>query len=246
MSDDDNPRDLAMIASDEQLLDLLAAGGEPQDGDEVAAMLAAWRAEVGSDLPTVRRAAPRSAGAPARPRRDRSRRVSRSTRILLSSAAVLLALAGTVSVLASHARPDSPLWPITRVLYADWAESAVAEQEAQESIDDARQALANSQYSDAERLLDDAAEEAQKVRDPGVAQRLLDEIDALRGLLPGLLPTSPTSAPASPGPPSPTPPGGGPGTAPTTAPGGILPSGILPTCLLPSLPLLPLPTCIHL
>ena len=237
--DGNQPRDLAMIAADDELLDLIAAGGTPDDDDQVSAMLAAWRADLATDLPTVRRAAPLFG--PPLP----ARRASRTTRIMLAAAAGVVALAGVATVLAGDARPGSPLWPITRLIYTDRATSVVAEQDAQRAIDAARQAIAAAQYADAQKLLEQATARTGEVRDPTVAQRLLDEIAALQGLLPGgLLPGS-SQAPGGGGTGGTDPGSGGGagggtggGSAPTTAPGGILPSilptGILPTSILPT------------
>ena len=244
--DGNQPRDLAMIAADDELLDLIAAGGTPDDDDQVGAMLAAWRADLGTDLPTVRRAAPVFAGA-ARKRRvgvgppRPARRASRTTRIMLAAAAGVIALAGVATVLAGDARPGSPLWPITRLIYTDRATSVVAEQDAQRAIDAARQAIAAAQYADAQKLLEQATARTGEVRDPTVAQRLLEEIAALQGLLPGgLLPGS-SQAPGGggtggtdPGPGGGAGGGAGGGSAPTTAPGGLLPTTILPTGILPT------------
>jgi hypothetical protein len=230
MSDFDNdPRDLAMIAADDELLDLLGSGGAPEDDDEVGAMLAAWRADLATDLPTVRRAAP-VVGAPAPARR---RTLSRNTRFLLAAAAAVIALAGVATVMAGDARPGSPLWPITRLLYTDRASSAVAEQEAQRAIDEARQAIDDARYSDAEKLLEQATARTGEVRDPTVVQRLQAEIAALRGLLPGVLPGS---SPAAGGGTDPGSGGGGSGgsTAPPTTPGGLLPTNVVPTGILPT------------
>jgi hypothetical protein len=228
-----DPQDVATIRADDELLDLLGAGGTPESGDEVSAMLAAWRADIVTDAPpTVRRAAPAIGGVAMSGATARSRgplqSISRRGRVLLGTAAAAVLIAGTVTVLANDARPGSPLWPITRVLYADWASAAVAEQDAAWNIEEARQAITEARYADAHRLLDEATALVDKVADPSVAQRLREEIAALRGLIPGA-PAPPTSAP----------PGGT--AAPTTAP-GILPTGILPTGLLPPLPTGLLPT----
>ena len=178
-----DPTDIAMIAADDQFFDL------PDDGDEVATMLAAWRADLEDDLPTVR-----SVAVPAaltervvQPRRG-------SRRALLAVAAAVLALAGAATVVAADARPGSPLWPLTRVFYADRASSAVAEQDAQRAIEQARAAIAEGRYSDAEKLLDEATTRTSEVHDAGVLQRLLEQVAALRGLLPGAVPSSSTSA----------------------------------------------------
>jgi hypothetical protein len=235
MSDFDNdPRDLAMIAADDELLDLLGSGGTPGDDDEVGAMLAAWRADLATDLPTVRRAAPVVAPPPAR-----RRSLSRNTRFLLSAAAAVIALAGVATVMAGDARPGSPLWPITRLLYTDRANSAVAEQEAQRAIDEARQAINDARYADAEKLLEQATARTGEVRDPTVVQRLQEEIAALQGLLPGVLPgSSPvaggTDQGSGGGGGGGGSGGGGGGTAPPTTPGGLLPTNVVPTGILPT------------
>jgi hypothetical protein len=227
----DHDQDLTMIAADDQLLDLLGAGQAPDDGDRVSAMLAAWREDLDTEPPTLRRAAPPI----ALPRKaSRPRGLSRAKRLVLAAAAAVAVLAGAASVLARDAGPDSPLWPLTRLLYEQRASSAVAEQQAQQHIDDARQAIDNGQYSDAQALLDEASRLAEQVQDQSVADHLREEIDALRGLLAGVLPPPAPTAPA---------PGATPG--PTTAPdgGGVVPSLPLPSLPLPSLPL-PTPTCV--
>jgi hypothetical protein len=238
MDETHDPMDIAMIAADDQLFETLRSGGVPEDGDEVAILLAAWRADLADDLPTVRSAAVPAAvtGAAVRPRR-------RSARALLAAAAAVLALAGAATVVAADARPGSPLWPLTRVLYADRASSAVAEQDAQRAIDQARDAIADRRYSDADELLDEATSRANQVHDAGVLQRLLEQVAALRGLLPGAVAapsTSPSAGQAGGGGST----GTGTDPSPASSPGGILPTAILPTGVLPSsiLPPLPLPT----
>lgn len=226
--------DLAMIAADDRLLDLLAAGGEPADGDDVSSLLAAWRADVATGLPTVRRSAPAAAPAGTPRSADRRHPISRTARSLLGAAAAVVLLA-LPAVLARDARPGSPLWPITRVLYAERADSAMAEADARQYLAEAREAIDSGRYSDAEKLLNDALARAEAVRDPSIADDLRAQITALRQTVDGLLTGAIPSASAS---------SGGATAAPTTAPGGgplptsilptgILPSEILPTCLLP-------------
>jgi hypothetical protein len=137
--------------------------------------------------------------------------------------------------MARDARPGSPLWPITRVLYSEQADSAMAEADARQDIDNARQAIDSGRYSDALKLLADASARADAVRDPGIADDLRAQIAALSQLVDGLLTGATPSASGTPGS----------SAAPTTAPGGgpvptdilptgVLPTSILPTCLLPS------------
>src|SRR5215468_1799196 len=54
------PEDLDWVRADDLLLDSLGRGEPGPGDDEVAAMLAAWRADMGDDLPGLRAAAPPS------------------------------------------------------------------------------------------------------------------------------------------------------------------------------------------
>jgi hypothetical protein len=240
MSVDEEPVDIATVAADAELFEALAAGRPVPADDDVAAMLAAWRADLVDDLPTVRAPvmAPPVTGPPASVipmRRSRARLVA-------AVAAGVVALGGVTTAAASVAGPDNPLWPITRVLFPERADSRVAQQEAEQTIDRAREAVAESRYSDAEKLLDEATALIGRVEDEDVARTLLAEVEAIRGLLPGLdLPgggpvggggqPQPTPSPTSGGGPG----GGGGGSEPRPTGGG----GGLP---LPTLPKLPLPT----
>jgi hypothetical protein len=242
--------DLRRLAEDDRLLDLLAAGDEPDDGgDQVSALLAGWRADVVSDMPTVRRASPPlPASAPPARRSSRSARPARRMRsavVVAVAAAAVVGVGGTVAA-ASGARPGSPLWPITRVIYPDRANSVVAEQDAREAIDQAQKAIDAENYEDAQRLLDQATDRVDEVSDPAVAQVLRDEIAAVRGLLTGLLGgQSPSPSSTSSGGTGGTGTGAQPTGQPTLSqssaskqpcivPTGILPTGLLPPVILPS------------
>jgi hypothetical protein len=243
------PVDITTLTRDEALLDALGRGDPPPADDEVAVMLAAWRADLAADLPAVPAVrpaavsdAPTEPAVPARP--GRRRRVL--VRMAGTVAAALVGIAGAVTLAASNAAPGSPLWPITKVVYEERAESRAAAHEAERTIAQAREAAAESRYSDAARLLDEATTLVGRVRDERLAQRLLAEIEALRGLLPGLIGSVTPSAPPGATPTATPNPGGSAPAAGTPAPdpsasGG---SGLLPDLPLPSLPLpdLPLPS----
>jgi hypothetical protein len=219
-------------------------------------MLAAWRDDLAEDLPTVRTPAMPAPATEVAPRR-RSR-----ARLVAAVAAGVVALGGVTTAAASVAGPDSPLWPVTRALFPERADSRVAQQQAEQTIEQAREAVEQSRYSDAEKLLDEATAIIGRIGDTDLARTLLAEVEAIRGLLPGL--GGPGSGPSS-GPsggpgsgpggvpqptPSPTRAGAGGGSEPGTGGGGLplptLPDLPLPTpsLPLPSLPLpsLPLPT----
>ena len=221
------PDELALIAADDELLSELAAGRSPADGDEVTGMLAAWRDDIGAARPTLRRSVP-AAAAPARDGVRRRRPLRRSTRIMLGATAAVAVLAGGTAVAASDARPDSPLWPVARVLYPEHASSAVAVEKTQTAIDEAEAAIDAGDAAQAQRLLEAAVALIDEVTDPDAAARLQARIQALLAAVRAVLPSVPP--PPSGGLPLPT------GIVPTgiLPSGGILPTGILPTGILPT------------
>ncbi|NJP33572.1 anti-sigma-D factor RsdA [Micromonospora thermarum] len=248
--------DLAAIARDDELLDALGRGDPAPEGDDLAAMLAAWRDDLGEavDDDPVRPATP---ALPAvRPRRVRLGRP------LVRVAAAVVVLAGVATGLGIGSRdagPSSPLWALTQVLHPEQAEVRLIE----DTIRQARSALAAGRPDEARDLLDEALRRLTSVEDPSTVRRLAAEIDALRR---DLVATVPTPAPAAPNPsatPTTTPPSPGGGTGPqapasSTPPPSPRPSssplvvvpvpelpdlpGLSPSSAAPSLPGLPLPT----
>jgi hypothetical protein len=100
-------------------------------------------------------------------------------------AAVVVGLSaglGGVAVAAADARPGSPLWPITKVIYSDTAADRQASADAEAALDKARRALAQGRMSDAERYLDEASRRA-AAADPEDADDLRQEMDAVRAQL---------------------------------------------------------------
>jgi hypothetical protein len=236
LTPDERPLDLATLHADTMLLDALGRGEPAPDGDTVAAMLAAWRADLDERrVPLLTDSAVK--GTPPN--------TSRRARWAVAAAATVLVGGGLV-VAAGHATPGSPLWPITQVVYHDRVAVATAE----DAISRARQAAAEGRYDDARRLLDDAAALVARVRDPKQAQRLRTEIESVRATLPAPGAPAPSrtgasgatqpggSAPASTPTPGPNATGGG---DHTTAP-GVVPSLKVPPLPLPTSKGLPLPS----
>lgn len=258
-SPDEPSIDLAVLAADDRLLDDLGHGGTAPDGDPVAALLAAWRADLDDDSGLAQPADRDDDSGPAQPADADptrpvpvvsvpARRPSRVRWIVAAAVAVLLAGAGLV-VGASDATPGSPLWPITRVVYPEHADTAAAEH----AITRARRAAEQGRYGAAQRLIAEAETLVARVSDPAQARRLRTELDAVRALMPAATPVPETSRPAG------GPGGAGPGTPPATAPANPAPGPttagpgqdkpapglplptILPSVGVPPLPL-PLPT----
>ncbi len=241
--------DLAVLAADDRLLDDLGSGGPAPDGDPVAALLAGWRADLagGSGLAPADSDPTRPVPVVSEPARQRPSRV----RWIVAAAAAVLLAGGGLVVAAGGADPDSPLWPITRVVYPQQADTAAAEH----AIARARRAAEQGRYRDAQRLIAEAETLVARVSDPAEARRLRAELDAVRALVPAATPAPGAPRPGGPGPTS----GAGPGAPPATAPANPAPGPttagpgqgkpapglplppILPSVGVPPLPL-PLPT----
>lgn len=142
------PVDLVAVQADDELINALAAGmsvsspgvGGYDADDRVAAILAAWKADVDAEpmpeLVDVDTAV--STVLAVRPPSGRSRHL-----VPVAAAAAFLVLAiGGVSVTSYNAQPDDALWGISKVLYSERAESVEAAARVEERIENAKDALA--------------------------------------------------------------------------------------------------------
>jgi hypothetical protein len=144
----------------------------------------------------------------------RASRLARRSAIL--SVAAVIAL-GSVAAAAEQAGPHSPLWPLTQLLFHDHAEVRTAADAAADSVSAARVSIDGGRYDQASRLLDDATASVERIGEGADADRLREEIAALRALIPA-------------------------DTEEATAdPTGRVPSPELPSSVLPSLVLPPSP-----
>jgi len=201
ISDDDHgrPVDLTTLAEDDRLLDQLGRGERPDGCDDVDALLSDWRARMPAPDPADDRLLAASVAAIRRP-------VTRWSRRSVVVATTALVAFGGLTAAAEHAGPDSPLWPITQLVYGDLADSRTSARDAGDTVADARIAIDSGAYDRASRLLDHAATLTDRVDEPGVADELRTRIATLRGLIPTVtdpLPATPP-VPAVPGTPSAT------------------------------------------
>ncbi|MGH3648038.1 MAG: hypothetical protein ACRDTM_12785 [Micromonosporaceae bacterium] len=86
---------------------------------------------------------------------------------------------GSVAVAAADAQPGSPLWPITKVIYADTAADRQAQADAEAALAKAKKALDEGRVADAERYLDEADRRAGSV-DSAEGEELENEVDTVR------------------------------------------------------------------
>jgi hypothetical protein len=259
----ERPVDLDVLRADDLLLDALGRGEPGPADDGVAALLAAWRAELTEapaaaavDGPTVVIDVPAD-DAPVAEVVPITRAWRRRRARLGVAAAVLAVVAGGTGIAAAQASPGSPLWPITHLVNPDRVDVLDAES----AIADARKAATEGRSADAQRLVTRADVLVSRVRDRRVAARLRAELDDVRHLLATVTaPVAPSGGPSgapapgtvpSPGTtPTPAPGPGHGGGQPTPNPGPTGTGGGQPPPLVPSLPLptaipvpsLPLPT----
>src|SRR6478609_10096101 len=171
----DEPIDLVAVQADDELINALAAGmGVPTSGgrpyhsdDQVVALLSSWRADVVAepipeliDLETAVAAV--RAGMPAT-RPSRSGR-ARHLVPVAAAAAFLVLVGGGVTIGSATAEPDSALWPVSKVLFSERAESVEAAVRVSDKIDSAKQALKEGKPEQAAAELAQVQEDLTKVR----------------------------------------------------------------------------------
>ncbi|HEY7594381.1 MAG TPA: hypothetical protein VH969_14610 [Actinophytocola sp.] len=172
--------DLRTVRNDDRLLDRIGRGERirPRDEGDIEAMLSAWRL----GLPIVGPPDSRLLDAVTGPPRRRAKR--RAARASVGIAASVAMLSGGVMTAAAYANPDSPLWPVTRIVYGDMAQSRIALDNANRAVADARTAADDGRYDEAKQLLAAADDLADKVDDPDSADRLRADIAKMRSALP--------------------------------------------------------------
>jgi len=185
----DEPVDLAAVQADDELINALGAGfGVPSGGrsfhadDQVVALLSSWRADVVAepipellDLETAVAAV--RAGMPA----ARTTRSARARHLVpvAAAAAFLVLVGGGVTIGSATAEPDSALWPVSKVLFSERAESVEAAVRVSDKIDNAKQALSEGKPEQAAAELAQAQQELAKVRPQEGKDELVDVKDFL-------------------------------------------------------------------
>jgi hypothetical protein len=185
----DEPVDLVAVQADDELINALAAGfGVPSGGrayhadDQVVALLSSWRTDVMAepipellDLETAV-AAVRSGMPSAKPTRSAR---ARHLVPVAAAAAFLVLVGGGVTIGSATAEPDSALWPVSKVLFSERAESVEAAVRVSDKIDNAKQALMEGKPEQAAADLAQAQQELSKVRPQEGKDELVDVKDFL-------------------------------------------------------------------
>jgi hypothetical protein len=198
------PLDAEAVRRDDELLDALAFGEleAGYDDDETAQLLLGWRDDI-VQSPVI---APRLLPASPAVRRGYLRLSKRMTVAAAVVGAVAAGSIGSVAA-ASVAEPGSPLWPITKVVYTDRAESLEARDSALSSLKKAKQAAAKRNPAEAKHLLAEALKQVTLVREGDDRDQLENEVAEIKQALAAIgspaedpAPATDPSASASPSP----------------------------------------------
>lgn len=214
--DIEDPIDLVAVQADDELINALSAGmsvsspgmGGYNADDRVAAILAAWKAEVDErpipELVDVDTAVSAVLAA----RRPPSRRARHLVPVAAAAAFVVLAIGG-VSVGSYSAQPDDALWGVSKVLYSERAESVEAAARVEDRIASAKEALVAGEPARAAAELAQAETDLGTVRPEEGRGELADTQDFLRAKAAETSPgqSSDPGAPLSTQPSRPVPPG---------------------------------------
>lgn len=207
------PLDADAVLRDDTLLDALGRGELPSefDDDATVKLLHAWRNDIAhaAGLPEVE---PSPVGMPAlyAPAGGADTGTEPAGRLVvgrfrLSRRVLVAAAVGTIAVgsmgsvaAAGAAEPGSPLWPITKVVYSDRAESLEAREDALSLLREAKQAADHNRPEEAQRLLNTALEQADRVDGKKDKDKIEDQADEVRAELAAITEPTPTTTPAPP------------------------------------------------
>lgn len=172
LTDDGAPVDLAAVRRDDALIEAISSGGhvstDSTEQYELALILAKWRDDVVStpmpqgplldDVIAAIEATPPVIG-------ERSRSRLRLLRPVAAAAAVAAVVFGGGSMLAYDAQPGDALWGVKQVVFAEEANSTVAKIDTTSELEKAERLLVAGDIPEAKKVLDNAAQRADDVKD---------------------------------------------------------------------------------
>lgn len=213
----DGPVDLAAVRADDALLDAIAGGaisggvgagdvfGRPgQDDDHLAAVLAAWKADIEAEPMPELVSLDEAAEAVEAGHAARDRRASRARRRMpfaVAAAAIAVALSG-FTVAIHSAQPGDAMFGLTKVFFSQHADNVVKAEEARNTIVEANRAIARGDRATAASLLQTVQGQIQAVQPEDQPPLVQQRQDALKSLEPAA-PSEPTVGAESPAPESP-------------------------------------------
>ncbi|GAB0106745.1 hypothetical protein JMUB6875_57320 [Nocardia sp. JMUB6875] len=183
-SGDTGPVDIAAVRRDDALIDAISGDGPVQTGTseeyQLAALLADWRAEImaeplpaGPDLDAIVAAVNQEIGARQARIGASKRGRLRLVRPLLGAAAAAALILGGLTAFSYNAGPGDPLWRVKEVVFSEQAQSTVVAR-ADDSLEQAKEYLAQDKPEEAKKALEKAAANASDVNDSSKKDVLTD------------------------------------------------------------------------
>lgn len=187
------PVDLAAVQADDALLNTLGRADVARgDADaELARVLVAWRREVDTESISQLVDIDTAVATISAARKSASRRHP-VLRPVAAAAAVLVVAFSGVGLVAKSAQPGDQLFPLTKVLYADYARSVETAEKVETELAQAKTALAEGKTSQAKESLALVREQLPVVNEAEGRTRLAIEHRELEQRLGG--PASPAEA----------------------------------------------------
>lgn len=195
----DGPVDLAAVRADDALLDAIAGGvssggvgsgdvfGRPgQDDDHLAAILAAWKADIEAEPMPELVSLDEAAEAVEAGHAARDRRASRARRRMpfaVAAAAIAVALSG-FTVAIHSAQPGDAMFGLTKVFFSQHADNVVKAEKARTTIVEANNAIARGDRATAASLLQTVQQQIQAVQPEDQPPLVQQRQDALKSLDP--------------------------------------------------------------
>lgn len=207
MGADSAPVDIAAVRRDDEFIDAIRSDGpiatDNADEYQLALLLATWRAEVtapalpaGPDLEVVAAAVEQEIAAVGLSRRAKTRTRGAFLRPIAGAAAAIAVVMGGLVVFSYNSAPGDPLWSVKSVVFAQQADSTVAQIDTTSQLEQAEQLLAAGDVEGARSLLDGASSTTGSVIDQAQRsdlemwlQRLVEQMQALIPPPPVLVPT---------------------------------------------------------
>lgn len=219
---DSGPVDIAAVRHDDDFIEAIRGNGpiatDNADEYQLALLLASWRAEItepalpaGPDLDEVAAAVDHEIAAVGLRRKASSRSRHSLLRPVAGAAAAIAVVMGGLVVFSYNSAPGDPLWSVKSVVFAQQADSTVAQIDTTSKLEQAEQLIASGDVAGAQALLQGASETSGAIIDQAQRsdlevwlQRLIEQLQTIVPTIPPLvLPTAdpvlpPSQAPIDP------------------------------------------------
>lgn len=176
LSADTGPVDIAAVRRDDEFIEAIRGDGpvatDNADDYQLALLLANWRAEItepalpaGPDLDEVAAAVDEEIAAAGLRRTALARKRPGLLRPVAGAAAAIALVMGGLVVFSYDSAPGDPLWSVKSVVFAEQANSTVAQIDTTSKLEQAENMIANGDVTGARALIDGAAQTSGAITD---------------------------------------------------------------------------------